>query len=145
MDHDVRTRLPLAQGTPGATQPSAPGTDEAPGAQNSGAQNSGVQNSDARESGARRGSHTCGCGRGGGHCRDDVPELDARVIPHPVRHAAVLGAIGSLEPGQSLVLVAPHDPKPLLRAVRETLGAFDVAYLQEGPDAWRLLLTREAG
>jgi len=42
-----------------------------------------------------------------------------------------------------MVLIASHDPQPLLRqlAVR-TDGRLDVAYLERGPEAWRLQLTR---
>ncbi len=43
--------------------------------------------------------------------------------------------------GGSLVLVAPHDPKPLLTQLAQ-LGPITVAYLDEGPDAWRLRVTR---
>lgn len=71
------------------------------------------------------------------------PELDARPVPHAIRHATVFGALDAVRQGRSLVLVAPHDPIPLLRQLegREP-GAFAVDYLQRGPEAWRLLLTR---
>jgi uncharacterized protein (DUF2249 family) len=43
-----------------------------------------------------------------------------------------------------MVLVAPHDPLPLLAQVSERFGnAFDAAYLERGPDAWRIALVRE--
>ncbi|MGB8382634.1 MAG: DUF2249 domain-containing protein [Dermatophilaceae bacterium] len=82
---------------------------------------------------------TCGCG-----CSDDdMPELDARTIPHAIRHAAIFGALGALPVGGGLVLVAPHDPLPLLAQIAEReAGAIAVGYLQRGPDAWRLRLTR---
>lgn len=52
-------------------------------------------------------SASCGCG-----CahEDGAPELDVRAIPHAIRHATVFGALGAIKPGQSMVLVAPHDP-----------------------------------
>ncbi|HRW17450.1 MAG TPA: DUF2249 domain-containing protein [Dermatophilaceae bacterium] len=85
--------------------------------------------------------HACACG-----CSDEgVPELDVRAIPHAIRHATVFGALGAIKPGQSLILVAPHDPKPLLAQIADReQGAIDVSYLQEGPDAWRLKLSRRA-
>lgn len=85
------------------------------------------------------GHSTCGCG-----CSDrGVPELDVRPIPHAIRHATVFGALGAMPPGGSLVLVAPHDPRPLLAQIAEgEAGAIEVSYLTEGPHAWRLLLTR---
>ena len=82
---------------------------------------------------------TCGCG----HHDEALPELDARTIPHAIRHAAVLGAVASLAQGAAMVLVAPHDPKPLLAQIADReAGAVTVRYLDEGPDAWRLRLTR---
>ena len=57
--------------------------------------------------------HTCGC-----HEQDTAaPELDARQIPHAIRHGAILGSLGQLQPGASLVLVAPHNPLPLLAQI----------------------------
>lgn len=80
------------------------------------------------------------------HCHDDepaYPELDARAIPHAIRHGAVLGALSQLRPGKALVLVAPHDPLPLLAQVERTYPeTFEVSYRERGPEAWRLQLTR---
>ena len=46
-------------------------------------------------------------------------------------------------PGAAMVLVAPHNPLPLLRQLNDREGdAIEVSYLQEGPDAWRLKLAR---
>lgn len=82
-----------------------------------------------------------GCGCGG--TDDAVPELDVRAIPHAIRHATVIGALEAVPPAGSLVLVAPHDPQPLLRQLTERAGGrLRVEYLECGPDAWRLRLTR---
>lgn len=71
------------------------------------------------------------------------PELDARVIPHEIRHGSIFGALTSLQPGAGMVLVAPHDPLPLLAQIDERWpGAFDVSYLDRGPEAWRLQFVR---
>ena len=60
-----------------------------------------------------------------------------------IRHATIKGALGSLEPGAGLVLVAPHDPVPLLQQVHaEAPGRYAVDYLETGPDAWRLAFVR---
>lgn len=88
---------------------------------------------------AAHGSATGGCGCG--ETADDAPELDVRAIPHAIRHASVFGAWSVIPEGGSLVLVAPHDPKPLL-AQLAGLGPITVSYLDEGPDAWRLKITR---
>lgn len=85
-------------------------------------------------------AHTCNCG----HEDESLPVLDARQLPHAIRHAAIIGALDSLVPGQALALVAPHDPKPLLRQIAERFGADGVAvsYLETGPEAWTLKLAR---
>ncbi|MGB7820043.1 MAG: DUF2249 domain-containing protein [Ornithinibacter sp.] len=83
--------------------------------------------------------HSCTCGE---HDHR-VPELDARAIPHAIRHATVFGALSAIPSGGSLDLVAPHDPKPLLAQIAEReAGTISVRYLDEGPEAWRLRLTR---
>jgi uncharacterized protein (DUF2249 family) len=79
------------------------------------------------------------------HCDDDagVPELDVRVIPHAVRHAAILGALTAIPVGAAMDIVAPHDPKPLLAQIAEREGgAIAVSYLDRGPQDWKLRLTR---
>jgi hypothetical protein len=59
---------------------------------------------------------SCGCGE-----RDDSRdvELDARVVPHAIRHATIFGALEGLGAGKALVLVAPHDPLPLLAQLEQ--------------------------
>lgn len=70
------------------------------------------------------------------------PELDVRAVPHAIRHATVFGALDAIAPGGGLVLVAPHDPLPLLAQIEQRApGRFGVSYLQRGPDDWRLQLT----
>lgn len=80
----------------------------------------------------------------GTETRTEFPELDARAIPHAIRHGAVIGAFGQVHSGAAMVLVAPHNPVPLLTQLAEIEGdALEVSYLQQGPDVWRLLLTRK--
>ncbi len=80
--------------------------------------------------------HTCGCGEVDA---PGFPELDARIVPHAIRHATIFGALDAVQPGGGLVLVAPHDPLPLLAQIdQRTPGRFDVTYLERGPEDWRL-------
>lgn len=86
--------------------------------------------------------HACACG---GHDSADYPELDARTIPHAIRHATIFGALDAIQPGGGLILVAPHDPVPMLAQLEaRNPGIFEVSYLERGPEAWRLLLARSA-
>jgi uncharacterized protein (DUF2249 family) len=87
-----------------------------------------------------------GCG---GHCScgevDDAgyPELDARAVPHAIRHATIFGALDVVAPGGGMVLVAPHDPLPLLAQLEQRAPQqFEVSYLERGPEAWRIQLVR---
>lgn len=81
----------------------------------------------------------CGCGEED----EEMPELDVREIPHAIRHATVFGAFDAVPVGGSMLLVAPHDPIPLLHQLAERSGGrLAVGYEQRGPEAWRLRLTR---
>ncbi len=82
----------------------------------------------------------CGC-----HDADEtaLPELDARSIPHAIRHATIFGALDGVAPSHGLILVAPHDPLPLLDQLEARApGAFTIDYLERGPEVWRLSLVR---
>jgi uncharacterized protein (DUF2249 family) len=88
------------------------------------------------------GGHSCSCGEVDG---PGFPELDARSVPHAIRHATIFGALDAVRPGGGLVLVAPHDPLPLLAQIEERApGVFAVDYLERGPEAWRLEFVRSA-
>jgi uncharacterized protein (DUF2249 family)/iron-sulfur cluster repair protein YtfE (RIC family) len=92
----------------------------------------------AEQPGGCGGGHACACGESES---DDYPELDARSIPHAIRHATIFGALESVGAGGGLVLVAPHDPLPLLAQISDRWpGRFSVDYLERGPDTWRLAL-----
>jgi len=83
---------------------------------------------------------SCGCGEVDG---PEYPELDARAVPHAIRHATIFGALDSVRPGGGLILVAPHDPIPLLAQIEQrSPGVFKVDYLERGPEAWRLSFAR---
>jgi len=78
----------------------------------------------------------CGCGE---QDPGDLPVLDARAVPHAIRHATIFGALDSIGAGSGMVLVAPHDPLPLLEQVEQrSPGLFSIDYLERGPEAWRI-------
>ncbi|MFD7406808.1 DUF2249 domain-containing protein [Streptomyces sp. NPDC059866] len=81
----------------------------------------------------------CGCG---GAEETNEPELDVRDVPHALRHATVFGALDAVPAGTAMVLVAHHDPLPLLAQIEQrTPGVFSVEYLERGPETWRLRLS----
>ncbi len=90
--------------------------------------------------GCGSGSHSCACGESDA---GELPELDARVVPHAIRHATVFGALDAVRPGGGMVLVAPHDPLPLLSQIEaRNPGVFTTEYLERGPEAWRIRFLR---
>ncbi|MGB3304203.1 MAG: DUF2249 domain-containing protein [Gordonia sp. (in: high G+C Gram-positive bacteria)] len=81
----------------------------------------------------------CSCGE---HDTEE-PELDVRQIPHAIRHATVFGAFDAVADGESMILVAHHDPVPLLHQLADRSGGhIQVEYLEQGPEAWRLRLSK---
>lgn len=112
--------------------------DPAPGASAEAAAH-GVE---ASEPAGHGGGHSCGCG---GHDEAGDPELDARAVPHAIRHATIFGALDAVRPGGAMVLIAPHDPLPLLGQIEQRHpGVYTVSYLERGPEAWRLRFARQA-
>jgi uncharacterized protein (DUF2249 family) len=71
-------------------------------------------------------------------------DLDLRPLPRPERHAQVFAAVGGLLPGEGLVIANDHDPLGLRRQLEEQdLGHLGWQYLAQGPDVWRVLVSRE--
>ncbi|MDQ1536435.1 MAG: hypothetical protein QOE58_828 [Actinomycetota bacterium] len=102
----------------------------------------GHDSSEAAAAGSEGGcGGACGCGE---QNPDGVlPELDARAVPHAIRHATIFGALDSVPAGSGMVLVAPHDPLPLLGQLEErSPGRFSIDYLERGPEAWRIRFVR---
>lgn len=95
---------------------------------------------DTDQSATHADDHACGCDE---PADPSYPELDARLVPHAIRHATVFGALDAVRSGRGLILVAPHDPLPLLAQLEKRAPeTFSVSYLERGPDAWRLSLVR---
>ena len=86
--------------------------------------------------------HTCNCHD---EPSPDYPVLDARAVPHAIRHATIFGALDAIQASGGLILIAPHDPLPLLDQIeKRSPGVFSVSYLERGPEAWRMSFVREA-
>lgn len=71
-------------------------------------------------------------------------DLDLRPLPREARHARAFAAVGGLLPGEGLVLAVDHDPVDLRRGLEEQdLGHLGWQYLAQGPDVWRVLVSRD--
>lgn len=69
--------------------------------------------------------------------------LDVRTLAHGVRHDIIFDRLDALAPGQKLLIVNDHDPKPLRYQLDAAWpGTFGWAYLLAGPDVWRIEITR---
>ncbi len=70
-------------------------------------------------------------------------ELDVRVIPPREKHPAIFRTFDSLAAGQSMLLLNDHDPKPLrYELAAERPDSFDWAYEAQGPELWRVRISR---
>lgn len=64
--------------------------------------------------------------------------VDVRRVPPPQRHPLIFETFHSLAPGESMILVNDHDPKPLYyQFAAEMPGKFNWTYIETGPD-WRV-------
>jgi len=71
--------------------------------------------------------------------------IDVRDINPLHRHTIIFQLIEHLAPGGSLQLMADHPPRPLRYQVEARYGALmKWSYLEEGPDVWRVLISRRA-
>ena len=73
-------------------------------------------------------------------------ELDVRVIPPRDKHPTIFRTFDGLTSGQSMILVNDHDPRPLrYQLAAERPETFEWTYQQQGPDVWRVQISRVAG
>lgn len=70
-------------------------------------------------------------------------ELDVRGLRKPDKHPAIFQAYDALEVGGFLDLVNDHDPNHLREEFEvDHPGSHSWEYLDEGPDAWRIRITK---
>ncbi|HTO16753.1 MAG TPA: DUF2249 domain-containing protein [Edaphocola sp.] len=72
-----------------------------------------------------------------------VKDFDARPFPPAERHEMVFNAFDDLKAGEAFVFTNDHDPKPLYYQIEaESNESFSWEYLEDGPDAWRVKVTK---
>jgi len=65
--------------------------------------------------------------------------IDVRSIAPRERHPLIFSTFDGLAPGEGLLLVNDHDPKPLFYQFHsESRGEFTWDYLEQGPEVWRV-------
>lgn len=71
--------------------------------------------------------------------------IDVRSIAPRERHPLIFQTFADLAPGDALLLVNDHDPKPLYYQFQAELGpSFDWKYLESGPDVWQVRIAKVA-
>lgn len=74
-----------------------------------------------------------------------MTQLDVRTILPRDRHPMIFELFDTLKVGESFELVNDHAPKPLYyQFLHERTGLFEWDYLEEGPETWRVRITRTA-
>ncbi|HET6872823.1 MAG TPA: DUF2249 domain-containing protein [Sporolactobacillaceae bacterium] len=59
------------------------------------------------------------------------------------KHRVIFETFEALEPGTTMELVNDHNPKPLYYEFKvERTGTFEWSYLEEGPEVWRVAITK---
>ena len=69
--------------------------------------------------------------------------LDVREITPRERHPLIFNQFASLKVGEAMRLVNDHDPKPLrYQLAAERPESFDWEYEAQGPELWRVRISR---
>jgi uncharacterized protein (DUF2249 family) len=72
-----------------------------------------------------------------------VKELNVIEIIPRERHPLIFKTFDELEKGDFFILVNDHDPKPLYyQFLHERKGLFGWEYLEQGPEKWRVKITK---
>jgi uncharacterized protein (DUF2249 family) len=80
-------------------------------------------------------------------CNCNVSEtvIDVRQIMPRMRHPLIFNTFDQLGLGEAFLLVNDHDPRPLLYQFNaERPGEFGWDYQEQGPDLWRIRISRAA-
>ncbi len=71
-------------------------------------------------------------------------QVDVRQYAPKDKQPAIFNTWNSLKSGETMELTNDHDPKPLYHLFSaEHAGLFTWDYLQEGPDVWRVAITKK--
>ncbi|MBL9167912.1 MAG: DUF2249 domain-containing protein [Verrucomicrobiales bacterium] len=69
--------------------------------------------------------------------------IDVRTMPPRERHPKIFGMWEELAPGAAILLVNDHDPVPLYyQFACEYTGTFRWEYLEQGPDIFRVRISK---
>ena len=71
--------------------------------------------------------------------------IDARILPPQVKHPTIIETVKQLTPGEDLILINDHDPKPLYYQLQNIIGdTFNWDYVIEGIDnVWKIKIKKK--
>lgn len=70
--------------------------------------------------------------------------VDARQYEPKDKHTVIFNTFFALNPGEKMELINDHDPRPLhYQFIMEYKEQFEWEYLEEGPEIWRVSITRK--
>ncbi len=70
--------------------------------------------------------------------------LDLRELTLGERPIRALSFLEKMTPGEALLIVNDRDPNPLLQEIKSTLDKGYTYWIpEEGPEIWRILISRE--
>ncbi len=73
-----------------------------------------------------------------------IQELDVTKIPPREKHPTIFRTFDELKSGESFIIRNDHDPMPLRYHFQaERPDQFDWQYLENGPEIWKVRLTRK--
>ncbi|HLT25649.1 MAG TPA: DUF2249 domain-containing protein [Zeimonas sp.] len=65
---------------------------------------------------------------------DTTYPFDARGVARRFRHSAIFGALGALQPGETMRFMNDHDPLPLLDQILDRFGEHvEIQYVSRAP------------
>ncbi len=71
-------------------------------------------------------------------------QVDARKYEPKDKHPVILSTFDGLKPNEVMELINDHDPKPLhYQFLAEMPDKFEWKYLEEGPEVWRVAITKK--
>lgn len=74
-----------------------------------------------------------------------MKQLDVRMIEPRFRHSSIFELFDGLAVGEAFELVNDHAPRPLFYQFQhERADQFAWEYLEEGPEQWRVRISRVA-
>lgn len=76
-----------------------------------------------------------------------INSLDVRSVAPRNRFDMIMGRYDDLDPGETLLLVVDHDPKCMYYTLKADYSdeAFVFDYLEEGPEVWKVEITKRTG